>query len=116
MASKTTYSEVLRNPYTGEIAEITATTENSLQNKIDKQIKIWEKEQAEWEQQQYVNNQYQYVQEIDQENWERLSNLKYRMLSYIKRWAPYRYYEGLKRKRSYSQIQHHLRSKIFLRN
>lgn len=83
MASKTTYSETLRNPYTGEIAEITATTENALQNKIDKQVKIWEKEQAEWEHQQHVNNQYQYVQEIDQENWERLNNLKYRMLSYI---------------------------------
>lgn len=27
------------------------------------------------------------------------------MLFYIKRWAPYGYYEGLKRKRSYSQIQ-----------
>lgn len=105
MASKVTYSETLRNPYTGEIAEITATTENALQNKINKQIKIWEKEQAEWEHQQYVNNQYQYVQKIDQENWERLNNLKYRMLSYIKRWAPYRYYEGLKRKRNYSQIQ-----------
>lgn len=105
MASKMTYSEVLRNPYTGEIVEITATTENALQNKIDKQIKVWEKEQAEWEHQQYINNQYQYVQEIDQENWERMTNLRYRMLSYIKRWAPYRYYEGLKRKRSYSQIQ-----------
>ena len=105
MASKTTYSKVLRNPNTEEIAEITATTENALQNKIDKQIKIWEKEQAEWEHQQYVNNQYRYVQEIDQENWERLNNLKYRMLFYIRRWAPYRYYEGLKRKRNYSQIQ-----------
>lgn len=105
MASKKTYSEVLRNPYTGEIAEITATTENALQNKIDKQIKTWEKEQAEWEHQQYVNEQYQYVQEIDQENWERMNNLKHHMLSYIRRWAPYRYYESLKRKRSYSQLQ-----------
>ena len=103
MASKITYSKVLRNPYTGESAEITATTENALRNKIDKQIKIWEKEQVEWEHQQYVNNQNQYVQEIDQENWDRLNNLKYRMLFYIKCWAPYRYYEGLKR--NYSQIQ-----------
>ena len=104
MAGKKTYSEVLRNPYTGEIAEITATTENALQNKIDKQIKIWEKDQKEWEHQQYVNDKYQYVREIDKENLERLHNLKYRMLSDIKRWSPYRYYEGLKRKTSYSQI------------
>ena len=68
MASKTIYSKVLRNPYTGEIAEKTATTEYALQYKIDKQIKIWEKEQAEWEHQQYVNNQCQYVQAIDLEN------------------------------------------------
>lgn len=57
MVSKTIYSKVLRNLYTGEIAKIMATTENVLQNKIDKQIKIWEKGQAEWEHQQYVNSQ-----------------------------------------------------------
>ena len=57
MVSKTIYSKVLRNLYTGEIAKIMATTENVLQNKIDKQIKIWEKGQAEWEYQQYVNSQ-----------------------------------------------------------
>ncbi len=76
MASKKTYSEVLRNPYTGEIAGISAATENALQNKIDKQIKTWEKEQVEWEHQQYVNEQYQYVQEMNQENWERMNNLR----------------------------------------
>lgn len=105
MASKKNYSEVLRNPYTGEVAEITATTENALRNKIDKQIKIWEKEQAEWEHQCYVDDQYQYVQEIDWENWKLMNNLKYHMLSNIRRWAPYHYYESLKKKRSYSQIQ-----------
>ena len=53
MANSMKFSQWLRNPYTGEEVEITAATENSLQNKIDKQIKAWEKDQAEWERQQY---------------------------------------------------------------
>ncbi len=52
MANTMKFSQWLRNPYTGEEVEITAATENSLQNKIDKQIKAWEKDQAEWERQQ----------------------------------------------------------------
>lgn len=105
MVERKTYSEKLRNPYTGEFIELSATTENALHNKIDKQYKTWEKEQDEWEHQQYVNEQYQFVQEIDKENRERMNNLQYHMLSYIRRWSPERYYAGLKRKGNFSQIQ-----------
>ncbi len=54
MANSKTLSQWLRNPYTGEEIEITATTESALNIKCEKQIKIWEKDQAEWERQQYV--------------------------------------------------------------
>lgn len=48
MANSKKLSQWLHNPYTGEEIEITATTENALNNKCEKQIKAWEKEQAEW--------------------------------------------------------------------
>lgn len=104
MANSMKFSQWLRNPYTGEEVEITAATENSLQNKIDKQIKAWEKDQAEWERQQYVEEQKQYVQQMDEENWLLIQNLRLHMLSNIVRWSSYRYYDGLKRKRRYSDI------------
>lgn len=104
MANSMKFSQWLRNPYTGEEVEITAATENSLQNKIDKQIKAWEKDQAEWERQQYVEEQKQYVQQMDEENWQLIRNLRRHMLSNIVRWSSYRYYDGLKRKRRYSDI------------
>lgn len=104
MANSKKLSQWLRNPYTGGEIEITATTENALNNKCEKQIKTWEKEQAEWERLQYVAEQYQNVQQMDEENWQLIQNLRYHMLSYIKRWPSYRYYDSLKRKRRYSDI------------
>ena len=104
MANSKKLSQWLRNPYTGEEIEITATTENALNNKCEKQIKAWEKEQAEWERRQYVAEQYQNVQQMDEENSRLIQNLRYHILSYIKRWSSYRYYYGLKRNRRYSDI------------
>lgn len=104
MANSKKLSQWLRNPYTGEELEITATTESALNNKCEKQIKTWEKEQAEWERQQYVAEQYQNVQQMDEENWWLIQNLRHRMLSYIVWWPSYRYYDGLKKKRRYSDI------------
>lgn len=91
MANSKKLSQWLHNPYTGEEIEITATTENALNNKCEKQIKAWEKEQAEWERQQYVEDQKQYVQQMDEENWQLIQNLRRHMLSYIVRWSSYRY-------------------------
>lgn len=104
MANSKKLSQWLHNPYTGEEIEITATTENALNNKCEKQIKAWEKEQAEWERQQYVEDQKQYVQQMDEENWQLIQNLRRHMLSYIVRWSSYRYYDVLKRKNRYSDI------------
>lgn len=68
MANSKKLSQWLRNPYTGEEIEITATTESALNNKCEKKIKAWEKEQEEWERQQYVVEQYQNVQQMDEGN------------------------------------------------
>ena len=87
MTNSMKFSQWLRNPYTGEEVEITAATENSLQNKIEKQIKAWEKDQAEWERQQYVEEQKQYVQQMDEEDWQLIQNLRLHMLSNIVRWS-----------------------------
>lgn len=104
MANNKRLSQWLRNPYTGEEIEIIATTEGALDNKCEKQIKAWEKEQEEWERQQYVAEQYQNVQQMDEENWQLIHNLRYHMLSYILRWSSYRYYESMKRKHRYLEI------------
>lgn len=104
MANSKKLSQWLRNPFTGEEIEITATTESALNNKCEKQSKIWEKDQAEWERQKYATEQYQNVQQMDEENRQLIHNLRHRMLSYIVRWPSYRYYDGLKRKRRYSDI------------
>lgn len=104
MANSMKFSQWIRNPYTGEEVEIIAATENSLQNKIDKQFTSWEKDQAEWEQQQYIEEQKKQVQQMDDENWRLIQNLRYNMLSKIVRWSSYRYYDELKWKYQYSDV------------
>lgn len=111
VAGKKKLVETIGNPYTGEHAKITATTESALNKKIETQYKKWGAEQIKWEKEQEKIEQERYQFERQEEAYrlsrqcsKDLSAIKHRLLIGVTEASVPEYYESLKRVRRYTQI------------
>lgn len=83
MAEKSSFSEWIRNPYTGEELEIKATTRKSLENKVQSQRKKWDDEESRIRKEEEKREHDRYV-EMQREEAKRLTMQDCRMANYIK--------------------------------